>query len=97
LVGAVITTGCSAGNADADWVPGGLTTQEYRDADLQLDPATRGALICDVDFSSLDAMDTSVILLVNRLTSNYRALRSPALIPARLLHRLSNGMTELRD
>jgi len=97
LVGFVIATECPASIADADWVPGGLTTQEYRDADLQLDPAMRGALIGDLDFSGPDAMDRSVILLVNRLTSNYWALRSPALTSARLLHRLSIGMTELLE
>lgn len=94
LVDAVIATGYS-GIAERGWMLAGLTTMEYRDADLRLDPIQRNALISELDFSDPKAMDRTVVRLVDRLIANYRRHESPMPIPDRLLRRLSDCTAEL--
>lgn len=94
LVDAVIATGYS-GIAGKSWILAGLTTLEYRDADLQLDPFQRSALISELDFSDPESMDRTVARLVDRLIANYRRLEPPMPIPDRLLRRLSGCTLEL--
>lgn len=96
LVDAVIVTGYS-GIADERWTLAGLTTLEYRDADLRLDLFQRSALIGDLDFSNPGATDRTVVRLVNRLIVNYQACKSPMPIPDRLLRRLSDCTAKLLE
>ncbi|HEV2066099.1 MAG TPA: hypothetical protein VGR08_04635 [Thermomicrobiales bacterium] len=96
LVDAVIATGYS-GIAETGWMLAGLTTHEYRDADLRLDPSRRSALIGEMDFSNPNAMDRTVVLLAGRLIANYRMLESPVPIPDRLLRRLSDCTAHLLE
>lgn len=80
LADAVIATGYS-GIAGKGWILAGLTTLEYRDADLQLDPFQRSALISELDFSDPESMDRTVARIVDRLIANYRRHESPMPIP----------------
>lgn len=81
--------------ADETWVPATLTTQQYRDADFRLDYLLRSTLVDELNFSGPDAMDTTVVGLVDRLIASYRARESPMPIPDRLLHRLRYCTMEL--
>lgn len=96
LVDAVIATGYF-GIAETGWMLAGLTTLEYRDADLRLDPSHRSALISELDFSDPQAMDRTVVLLVDRLIVNYRMHESLVPIPDRLLRRLSDCTANLLE
>lgn len=84
-----------AGIADEGWMLTTLTTQQYRDADSRLDPLLRSALMDGLHFSGPDAMDKTVVSLVDRLIASYRARRSPMPIPDRLLGRLRDCTVEL--
>jgi hypothetical protein len=81
---------------DDSWVLAGLTTQEYRDADLRLDPLPRDALIGGLDFSNPNAMDRTVMSLVEKLVANYHALESSMQIPDNVLRKLCGCMTEVQ-
>lgn len=96
LVDAMIAIEYS-GIADEAWVLATLTTQEYRDADLRLDPLLRSAVVGELNFTGPDAMDKTVVALVNKLVANYRARQSPIPIPDRLLRRLSGCTADLLE
>ncbi len=84
-----------AGIADEGWMLTTLTTQQYRDADSRFDPRSRSALMDGLHFSGPDAMDKTVVSLVDHLIASYRARESPTPVPDRLLRRLRDCTVEL--
>lgn len=96
LVDAVIASEYAA-IVDDGWGLAGLTSQQYRDADLRMDPYRRSLLISELDFSNPCAMDRTVVRLVRMLVANYQAPVLSAAIPDRLLRKLSACTSELLE
>lgn len=88
LANAVIALSYS-GIADGEWKLATLTSEEYRIADLRLDPSERSCLIAGLDFSNSAAMDRTVVRLLHQLITTYQARKPSTPIPDRLLGRLS--------